>query len=628
MEALRKRSLFSVGGIVVLLFLVLLLNGIARYAFGALSFDLTEEKLYSLSPGTIKILHTIDEPVQLQFFFSSTEATQIPALSVYASRVRDLLYEYERRSGGKINLSIVNPRPDTEQEEWAQKFGLTPLRFPTGPVYFGLVGINVFGDEEAIPVFDITRQEYLEYDISKLIYTLLREDRVSVGILSPLKIIGEVTRAPQPGMMPQRSPSWVLASQLETFAKLELLDWDKPDIGDNIDVLLLVHPKTMTKDALYAIDQFVLDGGVLIALVDPFCQADLPPGAGPMVTADNSSSLDQLTKRWGVSLIPDSVVADIGLSTKVASGPGAPPQEFAMWLSLRPEQMNADSVVTSALDNVVLAWPGALQLEAVEGIETEVLASTTKKAMLRDRQTAAMSQSDPKQALRGYIPSNEQYPLAVVSRGVFKTNFPEGAPGASQSSAKHLSQSKGSSLIAVIADVDFVSDNYSAAVRNLLGRRVVNLLNDNISLALNLVENLSGSEALISIRSRGKFSRPFDRVQEIERNAALRYKSEEMRLQAKLNNANQRLQKLQGSAREGEQVFGKAVLQEIQKFREERIEAQKRLREVRRNIRQEKESLGTVLFLLNTFFIPLVLVVLSVCYAVMRNKRRRKVERV
>ncbi|MCB0344045.1 MAG: GldG family protein [Bdellovibrionales bacterium] len=627
METLKRRSLFSIGGIAVLVLLVLLLNGIARYAFGALSFDLTEEGLYSLSPGSINILHSIDEPLKLQLFFSSTEATQVPALSLYASRVRDLLSEYERRSGGKIELSIVNPRPDSEQEEWAQKFGLTALNFPTGPVYFGLVGLNVFGDEETIPVFDITRQEYLEYDISKLIYTLLREDRVEVGILSPLKIIGDVVRAPQPGMLPSRQPSWVLASQLETFAKLKVLEWDKPDLS-NVDLLLLVHPKNMTKEALYAVDQFVLGGGVLIALVDPFCQADLPPDAGPMVTADNASSLNELTRRWGVSLKEDSVVADIGLSTKVSSGPGAPPQEFAMWLSLRDKQMSTDNVVTSALDNVVLAWAGALELDEVEGISTEVIAKTTKKAMLRDRQSASMSRTDPKLALRGYIPSNEEYPLAVISRGVFKSNFPEGKPGSTQSDAAHLAQSKDTSTIAVVADVDFASDAYSAAVRNLLGRKVVSLLNDNISFALNLVENLSGSEALISIRSRGKFTRPFTRVQEIERQAALRFKSEEMRMQAKLNNANQRLKMLQGSAPEGQQVFGAAVLEEIRKFREERIEAQKRLREVRRNIRQEKESLGSILFLMNTFLVPVLLVLISIAYAMHKAKRRRKVEKV
>lgn len=621
MDDLKRRSAFSAGGIIVLFCIVVLLNGIARYAFGALSFDLTQEKLYSLTPGSIRILHSIDEPITLQFFFSRTEASRLPALSLYAARVRDLLQEYERRSGGKLRLQVHNPRPDTAEEEWAQKFGLTPLRLPAGQIYFGLVGMNALGEERAIPVFDITRQEYLEYDVSKLIYSLLREAQVKIGLLSPLNLAGGGASAP--GMPQQAAAPWVFISQLETFASLKVLDAAQPTIDDSIDMLLLVHPKNLDKQTLYEIDQFVLRGGSLVVFEDPFSVQDLSADAAGMSASDNSSSLNQLTKKWGISLDPDVVVADIGLSTKVSAGPGEPPQEFAMWLSIGSDELNQQNVATSELNNVVLPWAGALTIEEVQGIETEVLASTTKRAMLRKRQEALMSRADPQSALRGYVPGNTEIPLAAVSRGIFPTNFPEGKPGAQASSADHLMQSKGTSTLAVVADVDFISNGFAAAVRNFLGQRVVSLLNDNISLGLNLVENLSGSDDLISIRSRGNFSRPFEKVQEIERLAALRWRSEEMRLQAKLNNANQRLKVLQGSAPEGQKVFGKAVLDEIRKFRDERVQAQRRLREVRRDMRQEKEALGKALFLLNTFFVPGLLVLGSMCYGVLKSRRRR-----
>lgn len=633
-------------GLVLLGVIVVVVNGISRVAFGGLYWDLTDEGLYTLSKGTKNIIHNLESPVVLRYYFSKSDTVNYPALRLYGSRIADLLREYERSSAGRVKVEIYDPRPDTEEEDWAQKYGITPMALPSGEkIFIGLAGTNSRGDEQVIPVFNIAKQESLEYDVTNLLYSLTIAKRRVIGILSPLPIEGSPSQMPpELGGTPTQNP-WMFPQELKNTADVRFIKTDAEKIDDDVDVLMVIHPKGFNDKLTYAIDQFVLRGGRLFLAVDPYCQADQPkqdpsnPMAGML--QPRNSNLEVLLKHWGVELIDKKVVGDAELATKVNQGRGGAVQDFVLFLSLRPvagqpiDVVNKSEIITAGLDSIVFPWAGALKISKQDGLETEVLLASTKQSELVDENLFRFNGGDPQGLLRSYVPGNEQYPLAVRIRGNATTAFPNGAPAGNVQEPKPemsapgqpLTKSVGAINVVVVADVDFMTDPYSVSVTDLFGTKIASRINDNMLLVQNIVENLGGSDDLISLRSRGVFTRPFIKVQEIERQAAAKWQVEEQRLQAQLQAANQRLSQLQAgsAAKNGEkdQVFSDAVLEEIKKFRNERAEAQERLRQVRRNLRADKERLGEVLFLLNTFLVPLLLVVGAIVLYVKREKERR-----
>jgi len=553
---------------------------------------------------------------------SKTDATKFPALKLYGDRVLSLLREYERSSRGKISVEAIDPRPDSDEESWAQKYGIQPLAMPTGEsLYFGMAAVNARGNEEVIPVFSLSRQEFLEYDITKAIYSLNLETKPLVGIISSLKVEGETP--PQTSMFAPSEPEpWIVVSQMSQFAQVTFIKPEEKTIDAGVKTLFVIHPKKLSPEMLYAIDQFVMRGGNLFVAIDPYCGADQPEGSQDptaAMTYDHSSELSQLLDKWGVEMLPKKVVGDGSLSTKVNVNRQGVPQDFLLWLTLDKSNENAantinkDDILTGQLNNVLLTWSGALKKKEVEGIRFQPLLQSTKDAQLFDENDYRFGGGSPEALQSKYVPSGEVQILAARVDGKFKSNFPEPPKGTEPNALnqQHLTESKGESHVIVVADVDFLTDRISTVAQNFLGQKVVTAINDNLAFAGNITENLLGSSDLISLRSRGEFSRPFSRVRAIEKKAEDKWRMEEMTLQAGLTGANQRLNQLQAGTdqKNGEQVLSAALMEEVKKIREQRADAQKRLREVRRNLRQDKESLGQWLFILNTFAVPLLLIV-------------------
>jgi ABC-type uncharacterized transport system involved in gliding motility auxiliary subunit len=637
-----QKSLLSVAGILVLGGILLLINAISDTLFSRFYVDLTEERLYSLSPGTTNVLKILEEPLTFRFYFSKTEGSKYAGIKLYGTRIADLLREYERRGHGKISLEIYDPRPDSEEEEWAEKYGITPLSLPTGEkLYLGLAAVNAVGEEDSIPVFDLGRQEFLEYDITKLVYSLNKAKKPILGIISSLNLKGEQDKPTMPGKPPSGARPWILINQLSKFADVKFLPSDTDAVSDNIDVLMVIHPKNLSDQTLYAIDQYAVKGGRLFVAVDPYSAVDTPktdpnnPFAAMM--AERSSNMKKLLSTWGVNLIEKQVVGDINLATTVATGQDRQQQVFPVWLTLggdakaKQSLVDRDNVITSQLDNVMFAWSGALELSNVEGLTMEPLFRTTQEAMLYPEQDIRLSGDNPDELLKKYRRGNQAYVLGVRVSGKLKSSFPN-KPGSepseqNQSAADgHIAQGTKETNVIVVADVDFLADQYTAYVQQFFGTQLVTLINDNLVFAANAVENLAGSNDLISLRSRGKFTRPFTKVQAIEGRAQEKWKQGESEFQAELNQANQRLSQLQsgtGGGKEGKKLFTAALLNEIKTLREQRAEAQRRLREVRRMLREDKEHLGLILFLLNTFLVPLILIVGSIVIYCRKGKGSR-----
>ncbi|MCB0323904.1 MAG: Gldg family protein, partial [Bdellovibrionales bacterium] len=503
---------------------------------------------------------------------------------------------------------------------------------PSGErLFFGLAGTNAFGEEAAVPLFNMQRQEFLEYDVTKLIHSLSTSEKPKIGIITPLDIEGQPTPPPMPGMPPQEPrESWIMVNQLKNIADVEFLGTDVTEVKEDIDVLMVIFPQNLPEQTRYAIDQFAVKGGNLFVAVDPFCSV-FQPKTDPQnpfaqMSADRSASLDLLAG-WGVSLVDDVVLADINLATQVGTRQGGPVQQFPLWLTLSSangadEQewiVNPDEITTSELETLMLPWPGALKIEAKEGVTVTPLLRSTAAAMLFPENDVRFGGDDPQQVLKKYKRGSERQVMAVRLSGKLKSNFAN-KPGKDTAEATmsteggHVPEGTEAANVVVVADVDFLADSYSAQAQNLFGARLVTLLNDNLIFAVNTAENLTGSDDLISLRSRGQFSRPFTTVQAVEAQAQERWKQEEMIFQQKLDEANKRLTQLQSGAESsgGRQAFSSALLEEVKQFREERKVAREKLREVRRRLREDKEQLGSILFAVNTFLVPIVLIVLSI----------------
>ena len=617
-----NRSILSLTTIGLLFVALLFVNGISRSTIRNAQVDLTQDKLYSLSDGSKNILRSIAEPITVKYYFSRTDSTKYPSVQLYGNRIADLLKQYERASNGKLNLEVYDPRPDSEEEEWATKYGITPFPTQTGEnLFIGLVAVNAHGEERAIPVFDFQRQSYLEYDITKTLFSLSKTKNPSIGILSSLDLEGKSAPAdendPEMAQQPKVAGPWFFLSQLDEGNDVQQVPVSAELIPAELNVLIVIHPKKLGIKTLYAIDQFVMRGGRLMVLEDPYAQADAPaanpqdPMAGML--AERSSSLNDLTKAWGVEMADKKVVADLQLSTPVSTSRGEEAKNFIAWVLAQKARgsFNTSDLVTNSLDTMMFPWAGSLTIMKKDGIVAEPLIHTTTGSTLLSDKDYRFNGGDPDALLRGFLADNTEKTLAVRISGKLPSAYGDKAPEGVDGKIDHLKESQGVGHVVVISDVDFLSDRYSVVIQNFFGTKVAQPLNDNQNFFLNAVENLSGSEDLISIRSRGGFGRPFEVVQDLEARAQQRWQLEAQRLEGELKGANERLKQLQGEmkATDGsKQVYDKALLDEIKGFRDQKSHAQRELRVVRRNLRQDIETLGSRLFFLNTFFIPLCLI--------------------
>ncbi len=633
-----NRSFLSGSSILLLVVIFIAVNGISDKILNRFHVDLTQEGLYTLSKGSREILSGLGQPVSLKLYYSKTEGDKFPIVKLYGTRISDLLKEYQRKSGGMITVEVFDPRPDSEDEEWADKYGITPMDLPSGErIYLGLVAVNSEGTEDVIPVFNLGRQEFLEYDITKLIYSLSSGSQAVIGVLSSLPVVeGSMPAMQNPFQPPQpKDKPWIFANQLSKLAEVRNLPLMITHIPDEITTLFVIHPRGLSEETVYAIDQYVMKGGNVFIAVDPFCMSDAPNAdpSNPMAnfTHDRSSHLNDLTAAWGVSLKEGKVVTDVRLATLVATQPNQQ-ENFIAWLSIGQsrgkgaELLSSEDVITNGLDSVMIPWSGVLELEARDGIEQLVLLKTTSDAMLFEEKDIRIMAEDPKGLLKKYQPGGTSYPIAVKLSGTFPSSF-SSKPGSEETPVStesgHFPRSIKPASVVIIADVDFMADAYSAMTQRFFGAEIVTLLNDNINLVSNIAENLYGNNDLISLRSRGRFTRPFTKVQEIETTAQQKYQNEEQRFQAALNQANQRLSELQSGVQgKGSEatIMNKALLSEIESLREEKRIVQQRLREVRRALREDKERLGNVLFVGNTFFVPLVLILIAILYSFRRKK--------
>ncbi|MCZ6762334.1 MAG: Gldg family protein [Gammaproteobacteria bacterium] len=605
-------SLFSLAAVFVLL--VLLSNTFLK----GMRLDLTENGLYSVSAGTEEILAAIDQPLTLRFFFSDQATRKIPGTRIYANRVREMLEEYVQRSAGMIELQIIDPLPYSEEEDLAANYGLQAMQGGrgSGAVYFGLVGTNDFDDVIIIPAFHRRNEQFLEYDLSKLIYTLSHPQRAVIGLLSELPLAGGWN----PGTRSPEQP-WAVYAAISEMFEIRALPKDSLEIAPDIDVLMLVHPKQLPTATLYAIDQFVLKGGHLIVFVDPLAETDITATdlQNPFNESlgDKSSSIPKLFTAWGVQFDPAQVVVDRQLALVVNA------VEHIGILGLGAAQLNDEDVLTGLLSSVNVAMSGHFTLadDATTTLQP-LLFSTEDSALLPIGRFFYLQDAD---TLRdGYEPTGQSYVIAARLSGQVHSAFGDLPPdNQGAANAAHLAQSIESVNIILVGDADMLANFLWVKISNFFGQTMLSKFANNGDFVANALDNLGGSEALISIRGRASFSRPFEKVETLRRMADQQFRAKEQELQAKLEETETALSELQPDPSDS-QVLTLSDEQnaEIEQYIAKRSEIRKELRQVRHDLDRDIEKLGRNLRLINIALVPALITLLTLGLLAFRRRRQ------
>ena len=619
---MKYRRLLSGSGILLAAILAVALITISNNLFTGVRLDLTENKLFTLSPGSVNIITTLDEPITLDFYVSRKTMADFPQLVNYANRVRDLLEEYAAKSGGKIELSVIEPEPFSEEEDQAVASGLNGVSVNAAGdrAYLGLVGVNSTDDEATIPFFQASREDALEYDITKLIYNLANPEKRVIGVMSALPLFGDPARGIQ-----QR---WAIIDVMEEFFEVRNIGTDSDFIDEDVDVLMVVHPKNFTEQALFAIDQYLLRGGHAMLFVDPLAEGDNaePDPANPYVMPDLSSNLDIMLEGWGLEVGAGEIAADINLAMRVQTQGARGPQEsnYLPWLRLEADNLDRQDFSTSELNLVHMGTAGIIDLKEDATVEFAPLIQTTADSM-RMQRDLIFFQRDPNVMLSNFESGNTPLVLAARISGTVPSAYPDGVLTEDEEDEAAPVEDiikEGRVDVVLVGDTDILADHFWMRMQNFFGVQIPQSIANNGDFVINTLENLAGSTDLISLRSRGEFSRPFTVVEQIRRDAEAQFREQEQELQARLEETEQKIAQLQQEGGDSALLLTEEQAAEIEKFRLEQIRTRKELRAVQHELQKNIEGLGTQLKFINIGLIPLIIALLALGAGIQRARRK------
>jgi ABC-type uncharacterized transport system involved in gliding motility auxiliary subunit len=627
---MQKKSfetiLYSSAGIVIMLVILVAVNVIT----GAkpLRVDMTQEKAYTLSAGTKAILKKLDSPVTIRFYCSQSETAtpETVYLKDYARQVSDLLQEYQEIAGKNLVIKKFDPQPDSDAEDSARLDGIEPQQLAgVDPFYLGL-SVSMADQRVAIPFLAPNREKLLEYDITRAISQVMNPEKATIGIMSSLPVFGEPAD-PQMQQMGQQSGSapWTFVTQLQQDFNVKQIELGATNIDDDIKTLIVIHPKGISDATQFAIDQFVLRGGKLVAFLDPFsvyASHQQNPMMGQM--GGSSSSLDKLLKAWGLSFDTNKVVADLDFKMQLRDQ-NDQPMDAPAWLALTPEGINRNDIATSEIDSIWLPLCGAFMGEPVTGLKETVLLHSSKDAELAD---AFMANMGGQSLMNDFKPTGVQYNLAVRLTGKFKTAFPDGNPASSGTNAvakteNSLKESKVETSVVLFGDSDLLADDFSLRKQNTPFGEMVDPMNANLDLAQNVVGQMAGDSDLIGIRSRATMSRPFTRIKKLEAAAEERGQAKIAELQQSLQQTQQRLSELQQQKKGADQryILSPEQQAEVDNFQKKQVEVSHELRQAQKNLRKEVVSLETRVEWWNILAMPFAVTLAGIGIAVVKRRK-------
>jgi len=607
----RRRLTGAALALALVLFVAL--NVLSNVTLTATRVDLTDDALFTVSDGTREVLAAIDEPIVLRLFLSQVLGERAPGLAGYADRVRELLQHYANLADGNIRFEVYQPEPFSIEEDRALAFGLQgiPVTSTGDLAYFGLAGTNSTDDTETIPLFTPRRDSFLEYDLTRLIHDLSRPEKSTVGVLSTLPIAADPTR--------QNAP-WLIYSQMVGMFTVRNLGSDIAAIDDDIDTLIVVQPVGIGDQALYALDQFVLRGGKLLAFVDPMgeaAQAYQQRGTPPAT----EHGLERLFDAWGIEMVAGKLVGDRQAAQRVnarVQGRNVV-TEYLPWLALRVANFTGDEVILSEIAQLNFASAGILRvIDGGAATLTPLIASSAESMALEVDKVRFLP--DPTLLISEFEPAGERLTIVARVSGVVDSAFPDGPPAdADSAGAAHLARSDAPINVVVVADTDLLADRNWARVENLFGQPVIVPFASNADFVLNTLDNLSGASALIGLRGRGLSARPFDTVDAIARDAEHRFRAKEQELTQALGETENKIRNLQFDESGGEVILSDEQVEIVVAFRAESVAIRGQLREVQHALRRDIDNLDTWLKVINIGAIPLLIGLIAAALAIVRR---------
>ena len=614
--------LYSGAGLIALFLLLVAGNYLASRA--AVRADLTDGRIYTLSEGTKKILAKLDAPVKVRLYISQGDNAMPVQLKSFAQRVDDLLREFKAVAGSNLVIEKYNPKPDSDEEDSAQLDGIEPQTLTTGEQFHLGLTVSRLDRKQAIPAINPQRERLLEYDLIRAIARVANAERPVLGLMSALPIMG----APFNMMSRQQSEPWVLAGELKRDFDVRNISIDTDAIDPAIKTLLLIHPRDISERSEYALDQFVLRGGKLVAFVDPHMHFDQQPNPMmPMAQGQaGQSSLPRLFKAWGVNMEGGKVLADV----TYASGAGQ--RATPTILTLNRTAMNRDDIATSQIDTLLLAFTGAFDIKPAAGLKVSELLKSSQTNMFVDSIVASLSGDI---ALKGFVSSNQSRPLAVRIAGRFKTAFPEGAPAASAPGADGKDAAKAAAgpaqikdgaadnSVVLVADADMLADGAAVEIQNIFGQRVVVPSNGNLAFAQGLVEQATAGDDLSTLRSRTSSFRPLTVVRQMETEAQRQYFGKIKAMEDDVQQTTEKMQKLQkptGDAKSA-QILTAEQQGELDRFKKRLLETRRELKVLRKDLRQDAEALQFWTKVANIAVVPALVALFGIGLAVIRQRR-------
>ena len=615
-----NRNLVSFSSLAVALVLLFAVNILSGLLFGNARVDMTEQQLYTLTPGSRAILDNLEDEITLNFYFSDSQLRDVPTIKAYAVRVEELLNEYVSLARGKIRLRVIDPEPFSEQEDEAVRAGVRGV--PTSDVgdtaYFGLSATNTTDGEEVIGFFAPSNEELLEHDLTRLIYKLDNPEKPVVAIYSSLPVNGE-----QGGRGRPQSPKWTITEQIGEIFEVRVLKGTQAKIDDDVDILMIIHPQMFDDASRVAIDQYVLGGGRTMVFVDPYSDVEIIPTMPFMQNQQEPkppSDFDQQLAAWGVRVDGTQLVGDYDAARRVTTSqnPGSKPEPYLPWLELKSEHFNQKDVVTRSLTTMYVATAGAIEKLPDSEVTVENLIVTGPNSGPVPVASIQFS-PNPKEILGQFQPTGPQT-VAVRLSGKIRSAYADGLPEGVEWSGERLTESDDAQIV-LVADSDLLHDRFWVQVQDFFGDRVAMPYADNGNFVINMLDNLSGSSDLISVRSRGSFSRPFTRIVDLGKAAEEQYRATEQQLQMRLQAAEQKLAELQQQGADAG-LIDQQAREEIDSFLQEKVAIRKELRSVQHDLRKDIDTLESRVKFINIGLMPLLIIFMALLAGLTQSRRR------
>lgn len=610
---MTNKNLISWSSLIVLAVLFLALIMLTNAIFRGARLDLTENQLYTLSDGTVEVIQSVDEPISLRLFFSEETSREFPLMRAYYQRVREVLEEFEERSNGKLQVSFIDPKPFSEEEDQASLYGIQGV--PVGNLgdsfYFGLAGTNSVDDVQVVPFMDPRRERFFEYELAKLIYSLDHPDRPRIGMISSLSIGGSFDPHSQ-----QQIPAYTIYEQLQQFYEVVDIAQNESVLPENLDAVIIVHPKEVSQALLYDVDQYALNGGGVLIFVDPHAQNDKEGiDASGLTELSGSSDLPLLFETWGVKYRDNFWAGDLRYALEVTTNQGQ--QRHVGILGLDKEVMSNESVITATISSLNISTAGFF--EPLEGATTTIEPLVTSSGNSQAISSLLLDNTkDISKLLKDFEVTDTIFNLAVRLSGPVKTAFPDGAPAGVNGDDQIK---EGDINVLLVGDTEMLSDIFWAQRQNFFGQPVVTPFAGNGDFVLNMVENISGSNSLAAVRPRDVANRPFTLVEELRVQAEEQYRATEKDLETELHETEAKLNEMQLARGDSDlTVLSDEQQAELQKFLDHKVDIRKELRQVRRNLDRDIENLGAWLKVINILLVPVLVAIAALLFFLRRRR--------